>query len=102
MDNCKGLTADQLYHCGQQLLRRMIAPGRVNEEAEFAILRGWVGNVISRKARAAVDARAVTDAVGLITALQDFLILDGDRTEGRAITLVAAKTYTSERERLLG
>ena len=86
VDQSKGLTADQLYHRGQQLLRRMIAPGRVSEEIEFAILRGWLGTVIPKKARAAVDARVVNDAPGLINALQDFLVLEGDKGEGQTAT----------------
>ena len=87
VEHSKGLTADQLYHHReQQLLRRMIAPGRLNDDIEFAILRGWVGTVISKRARAAVEARVVTDAPGLISALQDFLVLDGDRSEGQTAT----------------
>ena len=86
VENSKGLSADQLYQRGQQLLRRMIAPGRVVEEVEFAILRGWIGNVISKKARAAIGAREVKDAAGLVSALQDFLILEGERGEGQAVT----------------
>ena len=80
-ENSRGLTADQLYHRGQQLLRRMIAPGRQSEEVEFAILRGWVGTVITRSARAALDARVVKNSSELINALQDFLVLGGDRSE---------------------
>ena len=83
MEQSRGLTADQLYHRSQQLLRRMIAPGRVTDEIEFAILRGWVGTVIPKRARAAVDARVVEDASGLINALQDFLVLEGDKGEGQ-------------------
>ena len=86
VDQSKGLTADQLYHRGQQLLRRMIAPGRISEEIEFAILRGWLGTVIPKKARAAVDARVVNDAPGFINALQDFLVLEGDKGEGQTAT----------------
>ena len=77
LEGSRGLTADQLYQRGQQLLRRMIAPGRVTEEIEYAILRGWVGSVISKKARAAIGAREVKDAAGLISA--HFLILDGEK-----------------------
>ena len=86
LENSKGLTADQIYHRGQQLLRRMIAPGRAGEDVEFSILRGWVGTVISKKARAAVDAKVVTNASELINALQDFLVLEGDRSEGQTAT----------------
>ena len=39
-ENSKGMTADQLYHRGLQLFRRMVAPHRISEAAEFAILRG--------------------------------------------------------------
>ena len=80
----KGMTADQLYHRGVQLFRRMVAPHRVSEEAEFAILRGWICSVIPKKARLVLDARAVTTAADLVDALQDHLMLDGDRTEGQA------------------
>ena len=52
-DQSRGWTADQLYHRGQQLLRRVLAPHRVAEEAEFVLLKGWVGTVVSKRARAA-------------------------------------------------
>ena len=64
----------------------MIAPGKVTEDIEFAILRGWVGTFITKRARAAVDARVVNDASELISVLQDFLVLDGDRSEGQTAT----------------
>ena len=83
-EHSKGLTADQLYYRGLQLLRRMLAPHRASEEIEFAIMRGWVGTVITKKASAALDARVVESASDLINALQDFLVLEGDRTEGYA------------------
>ena len=41
-EHSKGMTADQLYHRGVQLFRRMIAPHRVSEVAEFTILRGYM------------------------------------------------------------
>ena len=83
-EHSNGMTADQLYHRGLQLLRRMVAPSRASEEVEFAILRGWVGTVVSKRARAALDARVVENAADLINALQDHLVLEGDRTEGQA------------------
>ena len=91
----RGMTADQLYHRGVQLFRRMVAPHRVSEQAEFAILRGWICSVIPKKARQVLDARAVTNAADLVDALQDHLILDGDRTEGQAAIF---KKSGSERE----
>ena len=39
-ERCKGLTADQLFHEGQQLMRRLLAPTKISEEAEFAFMRG--------------------------------------------------------------
>ena len=43
-----------------------------------------MSTVISKRARAALDARVVENAADLINALQDFLVLEGDRTEGQA------------------
>ena len=50
-EQSKGLTADQLYHRGLQLLRRMVAPHKATGDVEFAIMRGWVGTIISKRAR---------------------------------------------------
>ena len=86
LEHCKGLTADQLYHKGQQLLRRMIAPGTQTAEVEYAVLKGWVGSLIPKRARVAIDARVITSAAELVNALQDFLVLEGDRCEGQAAT----------------
>ena len=80
-DQSKGMTADQLFHRGQQLLRRMIAPGKAGEDVEFAILRSWI---VTKRARAALDARLVNNSAELINALQDHLVLEGDRSEGQA------------------
>ena len=80
-EHSKGMTADQR---GVQLLRRMVAPHRASEEVEFALLRGWIGTVVSKRARAALDARVITNAAELINTLQDHLVLEGDRTEGHA------------------
>ena len=86
MDQNKGLTADQLYLRGQQLLRRTVAPARLDEAVEFAILRGWLGNVIPRRAKAAIDARAPENSVSLVNALRDHLELEGDRSGGQCAT----------------
>ena len=82
----KGLTADQLYLRGQQLLRRAVAPIRLEEKAEFAILRGWLGHVVNRKAKAVLDARAPEDSGALVTALRDHMELEGDRVSGQSAT----------------
>ena len=83
-EHSKGMTADQLYHRGLQLLGRMVAPNKATEGVEFSILRGWIGTVVSKRARAALDARVVENAADLINALQDHLVLEGNRTEGQA------------------
>ena len=86
VEQSRGLTADQLYHRGQQLLRRVVAPGKLSEEVEFSLLRGWVGVVIPKRARAAMDARTIGDSAGLVNALQDFLALEGEKSEGQTAT----------------
>ena len=64
----------------------MVAPGKMSDEVEFAILRGWVGYVVPKKARAVLDARNIEDSLGLVTALQDFLVMEGERSEGQTAT----------------
>ena len=82
-DQWKGLSAGELYHKGQQLARRMMAPNIQTPEQEFALLRGWIGTVIPKRARAALDGRVVTKASELIAALQDFLVLEGESGSGQ-------------------
>ena len=82
-EQCRGLSAGELYQKGQQLARRMMAPGIQTPKLEFALLRGWVGTVIPKRARAAIDARVVTKASELIAALQDFLALEGESGSGQ-------------------
>ena len=82
-EQCKGLSAGELYQKGQQLARRIMAPGIPNPEIEFALLRGWVGSVIPKRARAAMDARRITTAAELIAALQDHLALEGETGSGQ-------------------
>ena len=55
-EQVQGLTADQLYHKGVQLLRRVLSPSKIGPEVEFALLRAWVGFVIPKRARAALDS----------------------------------------------
>ena len=79
------MTADQVYLRGVQHFRRLIAPHKVGEEAEFSILRGWVNYIIPRKAKVALDMRTVNCVADLLGALHDHLMLEGDRTEGQAV-----------------
>ena len=102
MEQCKGMTGDQLYHRGQQLLRRMVAPGKLSEEMEFSILKGWVGCVVPKRARAALDARVTENTLELVTALQDFLVVEGERSEGQTATFKkGAVEVTRERSYVL-
>ena len=78
IEQAGGLTVDQLYQMGQQMTRRMLAPGKLSEELEFSLVKGWLGTVIPRQARAAMDARSSENAAELIAVLQDYLALGGD------------------------
>ena len=82
-EHTRGMSADQLYHRGVQLVRRMVAPLKLSEAMEFAISKPWVSSAVSKKARMMLDSRAVSNPVELIDALQDHLVMEGDRTEGQ-------------------
>ena len=82
-DAMKGMSADQLYHRGVQLLRRMVAPLKMPADLEFAILKPWIWAVVPRRARTLLDSRVVTSPVDLIGALQDHLVMEGERVEGQ-------------------
>ena len=99
LENVKGLTADQLYYRGQQLFRRMVAPFRLEKGAEFAVLRGWVSSVVPKKARIALDSRKVTNPAELVDALQDYLMLEGGRTEGQAAVFGKVQEVEGGREK---
>ena len=79
------MTADQVYLRGVQLFRRLIAPEKAGERLEFNILKGWVSSIIPRKAKMALDIRSVDNVTELLGALQDHLMLEGDRTDGQAV-----------------
>ena len=84
-DQIRGMTADQVYLRGVQLFRRLIAPEKAGERFEFNILKGWVSSIIPRKAKMAMDMRSVESVAELLSALQDHLMLEGDRTDGQAV-----------------
>ena len=79
----KGMSADQLYHRGVQLLRRMVAPLKMPSDIEFAILKPWIWAVVPRRAKTLLDSRVVTSPAELIGALQDHLVMEGERVEGQ-------------------
>ena len=82
-DNLKGLSADQVYRKGCQLLRRMVSPGVLDKEMEFRLVRPWVYSCIGRKARSVLEARVVESGEDLVRGLQDHLALDGDKLSGK-------------------
>ena len=83
-ERLRGMTADQLYRRGTQLLRRMLGAPNLTARREFALLKPWVYAIVSRKARGMIDSRSVTTSGELIEVLQDYLVTEGDRTEGHA------------------
>ena len=83
-ENIRGMSADQLYGRGLQLVRRMMAPGRLDPENEFRLLKPWIWSLMPRQARIVIDSRAVTKAEELVGALQDYLAMEGERREGQA------------------
>ena len=85
-DQCKGLSADQLFHKGLQMLRRTLAPVKIAEEAEFALMKGWVFHVIPKEARRVLDTRPLGSSTEIVSALQDYLSLEGDCKFGQAST----------------
>ena len=96
-EQCKGLTADQLFHKGLQMLRRMLAPVRIAEEAEFALLKGWIFNVVPRRARSVLDTRPLGSSTELVSALQDYLSMEGDSRDGQAATFKGVHASQGER-----
>ena len=82
-ESLKGMTADQVYRKGVQLLRRMLAPRVADQEMEFLMVKPWVYAIVGRRARAVLEARTVESGEDLVRALQDHLASDGDRLSGR-------------------
>ena len=95
VEKAKGMSADQLYNRGTQLYRRMTTSHTDPKEIEFRVVKGWVKALVPRKARAALDARNVTTSIELISALQDFLSLEGESVEGRTAVFGKGDTESS-------
>ena len=82
-DNLKGMSADQVYRKGCQLVRRMVAPTVLDKETEFRLVRPWVYSCIGRKAKAGLEARVIESGEDLVRGLQDHLAMDGDKLSGK-------------------
>ena len=83
LENLKGMTPGHLWRRGIQLLRRVVAPRKLEAEAEFLIVKAWVWAVVPRKARILLDGRNVTNHSELTLALQDYLACEGENVEGQ-------------------
>ena len=82
-DSLKGMSADQVYRKGCQLVRRLVAPTVLDKGTEFRLVRPWVYSCIGRKARSGLEARVVESGEDLVRGLQDHLALDGDKLSGK-------------------
>ena len=79
----RGMTADHLWRRGVQLLRRMVAPDKLEPGVEFSIVKAWIWAVVPRRTRLLLDSRVVTSQSDLILALQDHLVIEGEKGEGQ-------------------
>ena len=79
----KGMTADHLWRRGVQLLRRMVAPEKLEARVEFLIVKAWIWAVVPRRTRLLLDSRVVENRSDLILALQDHLVIEGEKGEGQ-------------------
>ena len=79
----KGMTADHLWRRGVQLLRRMVAPDKIEPGVEFSIIKAWIWAVVPRRTRLLLDSRVVASQSDLILALQDHLVVEGEKGEGQ-------------------
>ena len=82
-ESLRGMSADQLWHRGVQLVRRIVAPVRLEPEAEFALVKAWIWSVVPRRTKMMLDGRVVTSSAELIGALQDHLVSEGEKGEGQ-------------------
>ena len=82
-EHLKGLSGDQVYRRGVQLVQRIMAPVVLSKDSLFRLVKPWVYACIGRRAGAVLDSRVVTDGESLVKGLQDYLASEGDRTSGK-------------------
>ena len=82
-ESLRGMSADQLWHRGVQLVRRVVAPAILGSDAEFALVKAWVWSVVPKRTKMMLDGRVVTSSAELIGALQDHLVSEGEKGEGQ-------------------
>ena len=79
----RGMTADHLWRRGVQLLRRMVAPEKLDSRIEFSMVKAWIWAVVPRRTRLLLDSRVIANQSDLILALQDHLVIEGEKGEGQ-------------------
>ena len=82
-EHLKGLSGDQVYRRGVQLVQRIMAPVVLSKDSLFRLVKPWMYACIGRRAGAVLDSRVVTDGESLVKGLQDYLASEGDRTSGK-------------------
>ena len=79
----RGMTADHLWRRGVQLFRRMVAPDKAEPSLEFSVVKAWILSVVPRGTRLLLDSRTIANQTDLILALQDHLVIEGEKGEGQ-------------------
>ena len=82
-ESLRGMSGDQLWQRGVQLVRRIVAPAKLEADAEFALVKAWVWSVVPKRTKMMLDGRTVTSPSELIRALQDHLVSEGEKGEGQ-------------------
>ena len=95
-ENTKGMSGDQLYRRGVQLVQRMLAPVVVDKDVLFRLVRPWVLACVSNRCVNLLDGRDINDSDALVKGLQDYLNMEGDKTSGKA-AVFGGSTYSGPR-----
>ena len=95
-ENTKGMSGDQLYRRGVQLVQRMLAPVVLDKDALFRLVKPWVLACVSNRCVNLLDGRDINDGDALVKGLQDYLNMEGDKTSGKA-AVFGGSTYSGPR-----
>ena len=61
----------------------MVAPDKLESTVEFSIVKAWIWAVVPRRTRLLLDSRIIANRSDLILALQDHLVIEGEKGEGQ-------------------
>ena len=95
-ENTKGMSGDQLYRKGVQLVQRMLAPVVVDKDVLFRLVKPWVLACVSNRCVSLLDGRDINDSDALVKGLQDYLNMEGDKVTGRA-AVFSGTSYSGPR-----